>query len=66
MSELSFVSFCVEQYSDHINMPSCQVYELFKTKGLLDMLQSDYEDLHGMGIEYLMQFFDKYLGGESK
>ena len=32
-----------------------------KTK-LLDLLDSDYGDLHGMGMEYLMQFFDEYLG----
>ena len=32
-----------------------------RLQGLLAMLDSDYEDLHGMGMEYLMQFFDKYL-----
>jgi len=25
------------------------------------MLKTDYEDLHGMGMEALMQFFDEYL-----
>lgn len=33
----------------------------FLKSGLLEMLESDYEDLHGMGMEALMQFFDEYL-----
>lgn len=37
---------------------------MFLKEGLLELLDSDYEDLHGMGMEYLMQFFDEYLGGE--
>lgn len=28
------------------------------------MIKSDYEDLHEMSMEYLMQFFDEYLEGE--
>ena len=30
------------------------------------MLETDYEDLHGMGMEALMQFFDEYLAKELK
>lgn len=63
MSKLSFVAFCVENYAAHINKPSDQVYELFKKEKLLNLLETDYEDLHGMGIEYLMNFFDEYLRG---
>ncbi|NLC42868.1 MAG: DUF3791 domain-containing protein [Clostridiales bacterium] len=65
MSKLSFKGFCIEYYSNHIGKPSNEVYRLFKKEGLLDLLDSDYEDLHGMGMEYLMQFFDEYLGGKS-
>lgn len=61
MSKLSFVAFCVENYAAHINVPSDQVYELFKKEKLLNLLKTDYEDLHGMGKEYLMAFFDDYL-----
>jgi len=64
MSKLSFVSFCVEYYAEHIGKPSDEVYELFKKEKLLDLIESDYEDLHGMGMEYLMQFFDEYIGGK--
>lgn len=64
MSKLSFKAFCIEYYSKHIGKPSNEVYTLFEKEGLLDLLDKDYEDLHGMGMEYLMQFFDEYLGGK--
>ena len=66
MSKLSFKTFCIEFYSQHIQKPGPEVFELFRTSGLLKMLDSDYEDLHGMGIEALMQFFDEYLARELK
>ena len=64
MSELSFLTFCIEFYSRHIQKPGPEVYRLFRESGLLDMLKTDYEDLHGMGQEALMQFFDEYLAKE--
>ena len=63
MSSLSFKTFCIENYAQHIRKPGNEVYGLFAREHLLDMLDSDYEDLHGMGIEYLMQLFDQYLNG---
>lgn len=66
MSKLSFKTFCIEYYSQHINRPGNEVYARFEKEGLLDLLDSDYEDLHGMGWEYLMQFFDDYLEGDTK
>lgn len=62
MSRISFIAFCVEYYADHTGTRSDAVYELFKREKLLDLLQTDYEDLHGMGMEYLMRMFDEYLG----
>ena len=64
MSELSFQTFCIEFYSKHIQKPSPEVYALFTQSGLLDMLKTDYDGLHGMGMEALMQFFDEYLAKE--
>ena len=64
MSELSFLTFCIEFYSRHIQKPGPEVYRLFRESGLLDMLNTDYGDLHGMGQEALMQFFDEYLAKE--
>ena len=63
MSKISFISFCVEYYAEHIHKPSNEVYELFKKEKLIEFLENDYDDLHGMGMEYLMQLFDEYLGG---
>lgn len=61
MSKLSFKAFCIEHYAAHTEHPSNEVYDLFTQEGLLALLDSDYDDLHGMGMEYLMQFFDDYL-----
>jgi len=64
MSLLSFTTFCIEFYAEHTNSSGPQVYRKFADSGLLDLLKSDYEDLHGMSFEYLMQFFDNYLKGK--
>ena len=60
MSTLSFKAFCIEYYAAHIGRPSNEVYALFERTGLLKLLDEDYEDLHGMSMEYLMQFFDRH------
>lgn len=36
---------------------------MFDKEGLLTLLDDDYEDLHGMGMEAMMQFIDEYLKG---
>jgi len=64
MSKLSFQAFCVEFYANHTGKTGPQVYAEFKKSGLLKELDHDYEDLHGMGMEALMQMFDEYLGKE--
>ncbi|GHV78044.1 hypothetical protein AGMMS49942_28650 [Spirochaetia bacterium] len=64
MSELSFQTFCIELYAEQKNIASPDVYALFQKTGLFDMLNTDYEDLHGMSFEYLMQLFDEYLGSK--
>ncbi len=63
MSVLSFKTFCIELYAEHTKKDSSDIYILFQNSGLLDLLESDYEDLHGMSMEYLMHFFDEFLGG---
>mgnify|MGYP000446023829 FL=1 len=52
MSKLSFKTFCIEYYAEHTKQSSEKVYEIFKDTKLLDLLDSDYGDLHGMGMEY--------------
>ena len=41
MSKLSFKTFCIEFYSNHIQKSGPEVYELFRASGLLDMLETD-------------------------
>ena len=62
MSMVSFISFCVELYAQHTGKTGPEVYELFKKEHVLEFLINDYGDLHGMGMEYLMQMIDDYLG----
>lgn len=62
MSKLSFKTFCIEFYAKHIGKTSPEVYAEFDKSGLLQELDDDYEDLHGMGMEALVQMFDEYLG----
>lgn len=52
----------MEFYAKHIDKTGPEVYALFDKSGLLKELDDDYEDLHGMGMEALMQMFDEYLG----
>ena len=65
MSELSFKTYCIENYAEYKNTSSSAVYEQFAKSHLLSHLQEDYEDLHGMGKTFLMNYFDQWLG-ESK
>jgi hypothetical protein len=65
MSQLSFKTFCLELYAEYKKMSSPEIYRQFKKTGLLELLKTDYEDLHGMSFEYLNQFFDSYLEGRT-
>ncbi len=62
MSKTSFKTFCVEFYAKHVGKTGPEAYDEFAKSGLLRELDTDYEDLHGMGMEALMQLFDEYLG----
>lgn len=63
MSRLSFKVFCIESYAQHSGKTGPEIYQRFSEAALLDLLDADYEDLHGMSREWLMQFFDRYLEG---
>ncbi len=64
MSKTSFKAFCIEFYANHTGKTGPEIYKEFERSGLLKELEDDYEDLHGMGMEALMQLFDRYLGRE--
>jgi hypothetical protein len=64
MSQLSFITFCLELYAEHKKTSGPEMYQRFTKTGLMELLKTDYEDLHGMSFEYLNQFFDEYLEGK--
>jgi len=64
MSKLSFKLFCIEKYADYKSIPSNEVYKLFEEKGVIDMLNRDYEILHGFGFEYIVRDIDRFINGE--
>ena len=64
LSKLSFKTFCIEKYADYKSMPSNEVYELFEKKGVIEMLNRDYDILHGFGFEYVVRDIDEFLGIE--
>jgi hypothetical protein len=66
MSKTSFKTFCIEFYANHVGKTGSEVYGLFEKSGLLRELDDDYEDLHGMGMEALMQMFDEWLTKEAR
>ena len=66
MSKLSFKTYCIENYAEYKNMPSSLVFKKFEESHLMKHLETDYEDLHGMSKEYLMDYFDKWLEENNK
>jgi hypothetical protein len=63
MSRLSFKTFCIEKYADHKSIPSNEVFKLFERTRVLDMLDRDYDILHGFGFEYIVNDIDSFIGG---
>lgn len=66
MSKTSFKAFCLEFYADHVGKTGPEVYAAFEKSGLLQELDRDYEDLHGMGMEALMQLFDQWFSKRAR
>lgn len=61
MSRLSFKTFCIELYADHKFVPSNEIYTLFENNGILQMLDNDYDVLHGHGFEYVINDIDTIM-----
>ena len=61
MSKLSFKLFCIEKYADKHSIPSNTVYKLFESRGIIDMLDEDYELLHGHGFQYFINDIENIL-----
>ena len=43
MSKISFKTFCIELYAEHIKKDSTDVYSMFDKSGLLKLLDTDYD-----------------------
>jgi hypothetical protein len=64
MSRLSFKAFCIEKYADYKAIPSNEVFALFYKNRVLDMLDRDYDILHGFGFEYIANDIEQFMYGE--
>jgi len=58
-----FIIMCVEQYALFSGSRSDVIYKEMERKGILDELESDYEDLHGMSTVYLNDYLKARMGG---
>ena len=61
MSRLSFKAFCIELYADYKSIPSNEVFTLFEKNGILQMLDEDYDVLHGHGFNYVIQDIEEII-----
>lgn len=58
-----FIVMCVEQYAKFSNLDSASAYRALEKAGILDELEKDYEDLHGMSTQYLNEYFSASIVG---
>ena len=63
---MRILAFTIELYAKHIEKPADVVYQKLQETELLEMLYTDYEDLHGMSPEYMNNYFDKCFGKQVK
>lgn len=61
MSRLSFKTFCIELYADYKSMPSDEAFALFDNNNILQMLDEDYDILHGHGFDYVIHDIDQII-----
>ncbi|MCL1885066.1 MAG: DUF3791 domain-containing protein [Defluviitaleaceae bacterium] len=63
MSRLSFKAFCIEKYADYKLIPSNEVFRIFEKNHVLEMLDRDYDILHGFGFEYIVNDIEQFIDG---
>lgn len=57
-----FSILLIEQYASYSGKSGKEVYARLSKQGILEEIEKDYEDLHGMSIAYLNDYIDKMLG----
>ena len=65
MSRLSFKAFCIEKYADYKTMPSNEVFSVFEQNRILEMLDDDYDVLHGHDFNYVLHDIEQILENNS-
>lgn len=58
-----FIIMCVEQYASSVKQSSSTIYKKLKQIGIINELQDDYEDMHGMSTYLINEYIDKRLSG---
>lgn len=58
-----FIVMCVEQYALSVNQTSETIYRQLNKAGIIDELQDDYEDMHGMSTYSINEYINKRLLG---
>ncbi len=56
-----FLIMCVEQYASSTNRSSKDVYHEMSKKGIIQEINDDYEDMHGMSTYLINEYIDKRL-----
>ena len=56
-----FIIMCVEMYSKYKGLSNQRTYSLLKENNILNMFENDYDDLHGMGTEWLNNYIDSLV-----
>ena len=57
----SQTKYSIKKYVDYKSISSNEVYTLFKKNGILQILNEDYEILHGYGFEYIIHNIEEIL-----
>lgn len=63
--ELPFLVLCVEEYKHSKGMTGGEVMSLFRKYAVCEYLSEFYESLHTMGMRYIVDDIDLYIGSRT-
>ena len=61
MSRLSFKTYCIELFAERKSIPGNEAYKLLEKNSILEMLDEDYEILHGHGFDYILHDIEQII-----
>ena len=61
LDEAEFISFCIEAYKMKLGVSGAKVAEYFDEMGLLDFLLENYDLLHTLSKEQLLDEMKRFL-----